>query len=87
MNKKCHKWSKLKTPVSDKLIVSLDGLHYSNPPRKIDHPLFTILENDTVVSDVIFHNYFQESLLGDGRCENFSSGSSESIKLTFTLSR
>ena len=66
--------------------MSLDGLHTSNLPRQIDHPKFTILANDTVVLDVIFQNYFQESLLEDVICENCSSGSSESIKPTLTVS-
>ena len=62
-NKKCHRCYKLKTPVelfTEKLIMSLDGLHTSNSPRQIDHPRCTILANDTVVLDVIFQNYFQE---------------------------
>ena len=53
----------------------------------MDHPKCTILENDTAVLDIIFQNYFQESLLEDVICENCSSGSSESIKSTFTVSR
>ena len=66
--------------------MSLDGLHTSNYPRQIDHPKCKILENETVVLDVIFQNYLQGSLLGDVICENCSSGSSESIKSTFTVS-
>ena len=73
--------------VTDKLIMSLDGLHISNSPRKIDHPKCTILENDTVVLDVIFQNYFQESLVEDVIYVNGSSGISESMKSTFTVSR
>ena len=65
----------------------LDGLHTSNLPSQIDHPKYTILANDTVVLDVIFNNYLQESLLEYVICENCSSGSSESIKPTFTVSR
>ena len=79
----------MKTPVelvTDKIIISLDGLHNSNLPRQIDHLKCTILANDTVVLDVIFENYFQESLLEDFLCEFFSSGSSESIKSTLTVS-
>ena len=60
--------------------MSIDGLHASNLPTQIDHPKCTILENNTVVFDVTFQNYFQESLLEYVRCENGSSGSSESIK-------
>ena len=89
-NKECRRCSKLDTPVelvTDKLIMSLDGLLTSNLPREIDHKKCTILANDTVVLDVIFHNYFQESLLEDDICEKISSGSSESIKSTFTVSR
>ena len=67
--------------------MSLDGLHTSNFPRQIDHPRCTILANDTVILDVTFQNYFQESLLEDVVCENCSSGSSESIKPTFNVSR
>ena len=61
--KKCHRCSNLKTPVelvTDKLIISLDELHNLNLPRQIDHPKCTILENDTVVLDVISQNYFQK---------------------------
>ena len=65
----------------------LDVLHASNSPRQVDHPKFTVLANGTVVLDVIFQNYFQESLLEYVICENYSSGSSESIKSTFTVSR
>ena len=88
-NKKCHRCSKLKTPVelvTDKLIMFLDGLHPSIMPRKIDHPKCKISENYTVVLDAIFQNYFQESLLEDVICENCSLCSSESIKSTLTVS-
>ena len=71
--------------VTDKLIMYLDGLHNSNSPRQIDHPKCTILENYTVFY-IIFHNYFQESLLQYVICENCSSGSYESIKSTFPMS-
>ena len=73
-NKKYHRCSKSKTTVelvTDKLIMNLDGLHASNFHRQIDHTKCTILENDTVVLDVIFQNYFQESLLEDVTCEFF----------------
>ena len=56
-NKKCHRCSKLKKTVelvTDTLIMSLDMLHASNFPRKMDNPKCTILENDTVVLDVTF---------------------------------
>ena len=79
----------MKTPVelvTDKLIMSLDGLHTSNLPRQIDNPKWIFLEIDTIVLNVIFQNYFQESLLEDVICGNFSSGSSESIKSTFAMS-
>ena len=65
--------------------MSLDGIHTSDYPRQIYHPKFTILETDTVVLDVIFQNYFQESLLEDVICKNCSSGNSESIKSTFNV--
>ena len=58
-NKKCHRCYKFRTPVelvTDKLIMSLDGLHTSNFPRQIYHLKCTILANDSVVLDVIFHN-------------------------------
>ena len=67
--------------------MSLDGVHTSNLPRKIHDWKCTILANEIVVFDVIFQNYFQESLLKNVICENISSGSSESIKSTFTVSR
>ena len=67
--------------------MSLDGLHTSNLPTHIDNKKCTILAKDTVVLDVIFQNYFQEPLLKDVICEIFSSGSSESIKSTFMVSR
>ena len=89
-NKKYHRCSKLKTLVelvTYKLIMSLDGIHTSILPRQVDHPRCTILANDTVVLDVIFQKYFQESLLEDIICENCSSGSSESIISTFNVSR
>ena len=40
-NKKCYVYYNTKTPnevVSDKLIMSLDGLNSPNSPRQIDHP-------------------------------------------------
>ena len=80
----------MKTPVelvTYKLNMSLDGIHTSNLPRQVDHPRCTILANDTVVLDVIFQNYFQESLLEDIICGNCSSGSSESKISTFTVSK
>ena len=73
--------------VIDKLIMSLNGLHTSNSPRQIDHPKCTILENEIVVLDVKIKNYFKDSLLEDVICENFPSGSSESIISTFTVPR
>ena len=66
--------------------MSLDGLQTSNLPRKMDHTKCAILANDPLVLDFIFHNYFQDSLFEDVICENFSSGGSESIKSTFTVS-
>ena len=78
----------MKTPfqlVNDKLIRSIYWLHTSNLPRQIYHPKCSTLENDTFVFDLIFQNYFQGSMLEDFICENCSSGSSESIKLTFTV--
>ena len=73
-NKICHICSIWNTPielVSDKLIMSLNGLHTANSPRKFDRPKFTILTKDTIVLDVIFQNYFKESLFEDVICESF----------------
>ena len=67
--------------------MSLEGLPTSNSPRQIDNPKCTILTKDTVVLDVILQKYFKDSFLEDVICENCSSGGSESIKSTFTLSR
>ena len=89
-NKICQIFFKLKIPVeliSDKLIMSLDGLPTSNLPRQIDHPKCAILKKDTVVLDVILQKYFKDSFLDDVICEHCSSGGSESIKSTFTVSR
>ena len=79
-NKKCQRWSKLKTPVeviSDKLIMFLEGLPTSNLPRQIDHLKCTTRTKETVVLDVMLHNYFKDSFLDDVICENCSSGDSE----------
>ena len=89
-NKIFQRCSKLKTPVEvipDKLIMFLEGLPTSNSPRKIDNPECTILTKVTVVMDVILQKYFKDSFLDDVICEIFSSGGSESIKSTFTVSR
>ena len=73
--------------ISDKLIMILEGLPTSDSSRKIDHPKYTSLTNDTVVLDVMLHNYFKDSFLDDVICENCSSGGPESIKSSFTVSR
>ena len=89
-NKICQRCSKLKAPVeiiSDKLVMYLEGLPTSNSPRQMDIPKCTILTKDTVVLDVKLHKYFKVSFLDDVICEKFSSGGSESIKSTFTVSR
>ena len=89
-NKKCQKCSKLKTTVevvSDKLITFLEGLHTSNLSRQIYHPKYTSLKKSTVILDQILQNYLNDSLLHDVICEIFSSHGSESIKLTFAVSR
>ena len=65
----------------------LEGLPTSNFPRKIDHPKCTILKKDTVVLDVTIQKNFKGSFVYDVICENCSSGGSESIILTFTVSR
>ena len=88
-NKIRQRLSKLKTPVelvSNKLIMYLEGLPTYDSPRKIDHPKCTIFTKDTVVLDFILQNYFKESLLEDAICEKISSGGSESIKSTLTVS-
>ena len=65
--------------------MSFDGLHTSNMPSQIYYPKYTILAKENAVFDVIFQNYFQESLFKDFICENCSSGSSESTKSTFAV--
>ena len=72
---------------SDKLIMFLEVLTTSNSPGKIDHLKCTTLTKDTVILDVMLQNHFKDSLLHDVICEFFSSGGSESIKSTFTMSR
>ena len=72
-NKTFQRCSKLKTPVeliSDKLIISLEGLPTSNLPRRIDHPKCTILAKETVVLDMILQKYFKDLFLDDVICEN-----------------
>ena len=89
-NKKCQKWSKLKTPVKvicDKLIMVLEGVPNSNEYRPIDHPKYTFIKKGTVVLDEIFQKYFDDSLLHDVLCDNCSPIGSKSIKSTFTVSR
>ena len=89
-NKKCQRCSNMKPPVkviSYKLIMFTEGLPTSNSPRQIDHPKCTTLTKGTVVLDEMLQNYFKDSLLHDVICENCSSGGSESIKSTFTVSR
>ena len=66
--------------------MSIDGFHTSNSSRQIFHLKCAILANNTIVLDVIFKNYFQESVFEDVIYINFSSGSSESIKSTLTVS-
>ena len=73
--------------IYDKLIMVIEGLPTSDLPRQIDHQKCTTLTKDTVVFDVILQNYFKDSFLEDVICENCSSGGSESIKSTFTVSR
>ena len=88
-NKKCQKCSKLKPPVevsSDKLIMFIEGLPTSNSSREIDHQKCTTLTKGTVVLDVMLQNYFKDSLINNVICENCSSGGSESIKSTLTVS-
>ena len=89
-NKKCHIFYKWNTPIEfvyDKLIMSLDELHISILPKKIDHPKCTILAKDTIVLDGIFHNYLKEYLFEYGICEECFSDISESIKATFSVCR
>ena len=80
----------MKTPVevvSDKLIIFLEGISTSNEYRPIDHTKYTSIKKGTVVLDQMLQNYLNDSLLHDVICENCSSHGSESIKLTFTVSR
>ena len=89
-NKKCQKFSKLKTPVeliSDKLIMFLEGLSTSNLSIQIDNQKYTSLTRGTFFLDEMLQNYFNDSLLHEVICENCSSHGSESMKSTFTVSR
>ena len=72
--------------ISDKMIMFIEVLPTSNPPRQIDHKKCNILTKDIVVLDVMLQNYFKDSLLHDVICGNCSSDGSESIKPTFTVS-
>ena len=45
----------------------------------------TILTKYTAILDMMSHNYFKDSFLDDVRCENCSSGGSESIKPWLTV--
>ena len=65
----------------------LEGLPTSNLSRKIDHQKYTSMKMGTVVLDQMLQNYFNDSLLHDLICGNFSSRGSESIKSKFTVSR
>ena len=73
--------------ISDKLIMILEGLPISDLPRQNFHPKNTILTKETVVLCVMLQNYFKDTFLNDVICENCSSGGSESMKSTFTVSR
>ena len=89
-NKKCQRCSKLKPTVeviSYKLIMFLEGLPTSNYPRQIDNPRCDILTKDTVFKNAMLQKYFKYSFLDDVICENCSAVGTESIKLTFTMSR
>ena len=46
--------------IYDKLIMFLEVLPKSNSSRQIDHPKYTTLTKDTVVLDVMLHNYFKD---------------------------
>ena len=73
-NKICQRCSKLKIPVeliSDKLIMTLEGLSTSNSPRTVYHPRCTILTKYAVVLDFILQKYFNDSFLDDLICEMF----------------
>ena len=73
--------------IYDKLIMVIEGLPTSDLPRKIDNPKCTTLTKGTVDLDMMLQNYFKDLFLDDVICENCSSGGSESIKSTFTMSR
>ena len=88
-DKKCQRCSNMKQPaevISDKLMMVIEVLPSSDSPSQIDHPKCTILTKYTVVLYVMLQNYFKDSFLDDVLCENCSSGGSESIKSTFTVS-
>ena len=71
--------------VTDKLIISIDGLKISNSPRKIDHPKYTALEMSTIILGDIFQNYFKDSFIEYVICENCSYVISEVINTKFTM--
>ena len=68
------------------MIMVLEGIPTSDEYRPIHHPKFIAIKKDTVVLDEIFQKYFNDSLLHDVLCDNCSSLSSKSIKITFTVS-
>ena len=75
-NKKCHIYSKWKTPiesVSDILIMSLDGLHTSISRRQIYNPKNTILAKNHSFECHISYS-FRESFFEYVPYEIFSSG-------------
>ena len=85
-NKQCHRCSNMKPHfevIFNKLIMFLEVLPNSNLCRQIDHPKYTTLTKDAFVLDLMLQNYFKDY---DVICENCSSGGSDSIKLTFTVS-
>ena len=58
----------MKTPVesvSDKLIMSLEGLPTSNSKKQIDPTKCIIMTKVTIVLDAIVQNYFKESFVED----------------------
>ena len=80
-----EKWKLPIESVSDKLIMSIDGLKSPNSWRKIDYPEYTTLAKNTITLDDILQNCFKKSFVGGVLCENCSSVESETIKTTFTM--
>ena len=86
----CHICNECKTPfelVSDKLVMSLDGLKISILSSKIYHLKYTTLATGTIVLDDISNNYSEDSIFEDVIYENYSAISYGMRKMKFTVCR